>query len=160
MTPFLVPIALATLAIVGCSGASSTPMIDAGPSDQQMGPVGFANDVYPIVSASCALTGCHDMALNKNHWTDYTTAERTYVRWVNGPGFDFCTDHPPYVQRVIVVPGDPVASYLMLKIEPPTDAPCQDPTHHRRMPPDPGEALAAASIEMIRTWIAEGALQN
>jgi hypothetical protein len=157
---WLVPIALVALAIEGCSTAAGTGVIDAGQLDQQTGGVSFANDVYPIVSASCALTGCHDMGITTNHWTDYTTAEATYTRWVNGPGFDFCTDQPPYVQRVIVVPGDPDASYLMLKIAPPTDAPCQDPTHHRRMPPDPREPLTAASIETIRTWIAEGALQN
>jgi hypothetical protein len=169
-----VPIAFAALALVGCSGAggaSSMAAIDAGPSnldagsrDQQTGTVSFANDVYPIISPSCALTGCHDMAITTNHWSDYTTAEKTYMRWVNGPGFDFCTDEALttglYVPRVIVVPGDPDASYLMLKIAPPTDAPCQDPTHHRRMPPDPREPLTAASIETIRTWIAEGALQN
>ena len=163
MTPSLAPVVFAVLALVGCSGARSNPATDAGPSDQQTGTVSFVNDVYPTISATCALTGCHDMAITTNHWSDYTTAEKTYMRWVNGPGFDFCIDAPvtgQFAQRIIVVPGDPVASYLMLKIAPPTDAPCQDPTHHRRMPPDPREPLTTASIDAIRTWIAEGALQN
>ena len=103
------------------------------------------------------------MGSTTNHWTDYTTADKTYTRWVNGPGFDFCIDSTTvgiYAQRVIVVPGDPGASYLVTKIAPPTDAPCQDPTHHRRMPPDPREPLPQSAIDTIVRWISEGALQN
>jgi hypothetical protein len=119
------------------------------------------NDVYPIVAASCALVACHAMSSMTNHWTDYTTAEKTHMRWVNGPGFDFCTDGPdPFVQRVAVVPGEPDASYLVTKIAPPTDEPCQDPTHHRRMPPDPLAPLGAESIGKVVQWIREGALLN
>jgi hypothetical protein len=98
-----------------------------------------------------------------NHWSDYTTAETTHMRWVNGFGFDFCVDVPTnglFTQRTTVVPGDPDASYLVLKIAPPTDAPCQDPTHHRRMPPEPREALSPDSIATIVTWIREGARYN
>ena len=99
------------------------------------------------IAASCAVSGCHDMGITSNHWTDYTTADKTHTRWVNGPGFDFCIDGRRWAstrQRVIVVPGDPAGSYLVTKIAPPTDAPCQDPTHHRRMPPAPLEPLTPA----------------
>jgi hypothetical protein len=135
----------------------------ASPDQPVTGGVSFVNDVYPIIAASCSEASCHDMAITANHWTDYTTADKTYTRWVNGPGFDFCVDTPAdgiYTSRVIVVPGDPDGSYLITKIAPPTDAPCQDPTHHRRMPPDPRPALPQTSIDTIVQWIREGALNN
>ena len=153
----------------GCSAGGGSPLpvdggglaVDSGSPDQPQGTVSFVNDVYPTIVASCALTGCHDMGITMNHWTDYTTAEKTHMRWINGPGFDFCVDGPePMLTRVIVVPGDPDASYLVTKIAPPTEEPCQDPTHHRRMPPDPMPALSADAIAKIVLWIREGALLN
>ena len=136
---------------------------DVGAPDQPGGGVSFVNDVYPIVAASCALAGCHDMGITTNHWTDYTTPESTYQRWVNGPGFDFCSDLPSngaYEPRIIVIPGDPINSYLLLKIAPPTEEPCRDPTHHRRMPPAPMDPLPPAAIDTIISWVKQGALAN
>ena len=74
---------------LGCSGAGGHA---AMPDGGDAGGVSFVNDVYPIVAASCAVSGCHDMGSTTNHSTDYTTADKTYTRWVNGPGFDFCID--------------------------------------------------------------------
>ena len=156
-------------AAVGCSstgGPAAVPVDagDSGSSDQPGPGVSFANDVYPIVASWCAVSGCHDTGTTQNHLTNFSTPEGTHMRWVNGPGFDFCTDETLttglYVLRTVVVPGDPDASYLVWKITSTTDEPCQDPTHSRRMPPAPREPLAPASIETIVTWIREGALQN
>lgn len=136
----------------------------SGPSDGQTPGVSFANDVYPIVASSCALVGCHDTGTTRNHATGYSTADSTYMRWVNGPGFDFCAEETLttglYVQRTIVIPGNPDGSYLVWKIAPTTDEPCQDPTHSRRMPPAPAPPLAPAQIETIVAWIREGAPEN
>jgi hypothetical protein len=157
-------IGFAAVAAAGCSSGGGLPLAHDGGADgsfEQQTTVSFVNDVYPIVAASCALVGCHELGTVTNHMTDYTTAEKTHARWVNGPGFDFCTDGPDlFVQRVIVVPGDPDASYLVTKIAPSTDVPCQDPTHHRRMPPDPLAPLGAEAIAKIVQWIREGALLN
>jgi hypothetical protein len=160
-----VVILCAALVAAACSSGGAqradSGSVDVPPADGP-GTVSFVNDVYPIVAASCAVTGCHDMGITMNHWTDYTTAEKTYMRWVNGPGFDFCVDGPvgQFQMRTIVMPGDPDGSYLVTKIAPPTEEPCQDPTHHRRMPPDPREPLSAEAIATIVQWISEGALQN
>src|SRR5262245_20975780 len=160
-------IAVAVIAVSACSGGRSAVVSDAAveqaspdaPSDG----VSFATAVYPIIAASCIDANCHDGSRQMNHWSDFTTAASTYQRWVNGPGFDFCVDVPTngvYTSRVQVVPGDPDASYLVMKLAPPTTAPCQDPTHHRQMPAEPRPPLPAASIETIVTWIREGARQN
>lgn len=169
----LIAVAAGVVAAFGCSAGGSTgaisdaadagdPLADSGQWDQHGAGISFATDVYPIVASSCALSGCHDTSTNQNHWTDFSTPARTYMRWVNGLGFDFCTDDTtvPFVQRPIVAPGDPEASYVVMKIAPRTDEPCQDPTHSRRMPPSPRPPLAPAQIETIITWIGEGAAQN
>jgi hypothetical protein len=125
--------------------------------------VSFKDHVHPLIAASCTEANCHDMGRTMNHWSDFTTPASTHQRWVNNVGFDFCVDVPSngiYTQRVIVVPGDPDASYLMMKLRPPTTASCQDPTHHRQMPPEPRSPLPPQSIETIATWIREGARQN
>lgn len=165
-------IVFAAVVASGCSGTdggarpsdarSSDAAVDV-PTEGQPFTVSFGRDVYPVIAATCTESSCHDASRTTNHFSDFTTAARTYSRWVNGPGFDFCVDVPRdgiYTSRITVVPGDPEASYLVTKIAPPTDAPCQDPTHHRQMPPEPRPRLAAAVVDGIVTWIREGALQN
>jgi len=164
--------ALGALAAASCSSSGNQVLVgedaagvrfDVGARDRPDAGISFVNDVYPIVAASCALAGCHDMAITTNHWTDYTTAESTYTRWVNGPGFDFCSDQTSngaYEPRTIVIPGDPVDSYLVTKVAPPTEEPCRDPTHHLRMPPAPMDPLPPAAIDTIIAWIKDGALAN
>lgn len=98
--------AIGFAAPAGCSSGGGQPLPHDGGADgssDQLTTVSFVNDVHPIVAASCALVGCHDMS---------------------------------------------------------TDEPCQDPTHHRRMPPDPMAPLSAESIGKIVQWIREGALLN
>src|SRR5688500_16821778 len=100
--------------------------------------VQFDRDVYPIVSARCAIAGCHVTGTTTNHFTDFSTADSTYVRWVNAPGFDFCSepDGGIFVQRTIVVPGDPEQSYLVALITSTRVEPCPQ-LHNPRMPPPP-----------------------
>lgn len=150
-------IVLCVLGATSCSSSGgAAAILDAGA-------ISFVADVYPAIAANCLEAGCHDMSRTMNHFEDFSTAKSVYERWVNGPGFDFCVDVPAdgiLTMRTIVVPGDPDGSFLITKIAPPTDAPCQDPTHHRQMPPAPRPRLSGAAVERIATWIREGALQN
>ena len=120
----------------------------------------FANDIFPTVLSTCAVSGCHDMATQMNHSSNFSTASLTYARWVNGPGFDFCAvSSELYVLKMVVVPGRPEESFLLEKISSTREEPCRD-FHHPRMPPPPRPSLSAEQIELWTRWIAEGAVQN
>ena len=83
--------------------------------------------------------------------TGRTTRRRRRPRCAGstGPGSTSAsTDRGHYVQRVTVVPGirGELPGHEDRTI---TDEPCQDPTHHRRMPPDPLEPLSTDSIGKV-----------
>lgn len=139
-------------ATAGSSGAADATEATIGP---------FVGDVYPIVRARCALAGCHVSGTTTNHFTDFSTADSTYVRWVNAPGFDFCSepDGGIFVQRMIVVPFAPEQSYLVDKITSTRVEPCPQ-QHSPRMPPPPMSPLDAKQIEAIVSWIRDGALRD
>ena len=136
---------------------------NSGGTDAPDGPaVQFERDVYPIISARCAIAGCHVTGTTTNHFTDFSTADRTYVRWVNAPGFDFCSESPDggiFVQRTIVVPGAPEQSYLVALITSTREEPCPQ-LHNPRMPPPAMAPLAGEQIETIVSWIRAGALAD
>jgi hypothetical protein len=122
--------------------------------------VGFANDIFPTVLSTCAVSGCHDMATQMNHYSNFSTAPLTYARWVGGPGSDFCVSPSElYVEKMVVVPGRPEESFLIEKISSTREEPCND-LHHPRMPPPPRPSLSSGQIELWTRWIAEGAVQN
>lgn len=89
----------------------------------------FARDILPILSSSCAYSGCHDAAtasddvILDNFFNTVTTAD--------------------------VRPGDPEGSDLYEKI---TDGDPDD-----RMPPPPNNPLSNNDISLIRKWINQGA---
>ena len=160
----LLAVSFAAVAAAGCSSGGGLPLAHDGSADgssDQQTTVSFVNDVYPIVAASCALVECHAMSsrhepldrLHDGGEDPYALGQQSRVRLLHRRS-------GALVQRVTVVPGDPDASYLVTKIAPPTDEPCQDPTHHRRMPPDPLAPLSAESIGKVVQWIREGALLN
>lgn len=121
--------------------------------------VSFARDIFPTVQSTCAVAGCHELPTTTNHFTDFTTPESTYTRWVNGPAFDFCVDGGSFVTRTIVVPGKPEDSVLIERIASTRVEPC-NALHHPRMPPPPRPPLAPDQIASWTRWVAEGALQN
>lgn len=84
-----------------------------------------------VIAPNCATSSCHN--------------QRTATAGVVLDDADTAYAH--LIERQFVVPGDP-ASTLMLLLE---------GTERRRMPPD--APLPAADIDLIRTWIAEGAPQ-
>ena len=121
--------------------------------------VSFARDLYPTVRSTCAIGGCHELSTTTNHFTDYTTPESTYARWVNGPAFDFCIEGEGFATRTIVVPGHPGDSVLIERISSTRVEPCNS-MHHPRMPPPPRSPLSPEQIATWTRWVAEGALQN
>jgi hypothetical protein len=142
----------------GCASRSAAP--DAPKPEAGVPAVSFSADVVPLVQARCATVGCHDQAITKNHWTNFSTADTTYARWVNAPGFDFCIDTADaYLVKTIVVPGYPAESFLIDKLSSTRETPCKE-NHYPRMPPPPLPRLDPAQIDMIARWIREGAQDN
>lgn len=105
------------------------------------GTVSYATQVRPILqNAGCLSTGCHG-ALPSNGF-DLRTYESSFRQGIEARMFDICP----------LVPGDPDASYLVEKINP-------NPRFGNRMP-SIGEFLTQGQIDLIRTWVLEGARDN
>jgi len=108
--------------------------------DDTSATVSFTGDVLPIV-AGCA---CHTNG-NASSDLDFTPAA-AYAELVDVPS----VQHPSLDR---VEPGDPEASFLVLKVREATP-PAGDP-----MPPS-GAELSAAEVSQIEQWISEGAANN
>ena len=105
------------------------------------GGLGFAADVYPIISANCS---CHVMGTKAGlTMPDAATAYANLV--------DVASTQAPDVPRV--APGMPGGSYIINKVE---------GTHEgvggkgNQMPP--GGPLSGDNIMMFKDWIADGAM--
>jgi hypothetical protein len=163
--------------LVGCSNSSGSPppanncpvFQDPAGTDLTQPPTTLKNDVLPVFQASCSLsTACHGAP-------------------GGGPGHLFlgqegsAVDTAMLVQtllghtieepaQVYVKPGDPTGSYLMNKMDgdqclydpncsmdPTLGTNCQDAG--ATMPYTSGE-LPAATRDVVRKWIAQGAQNN
>lgn len=92
----------------------------------------FENDILPLLQSSCGMSGCHDPG----------TAQDDVI----------LTNYADIIATGDVEPGDPQDSDLYEVI---TE---DDPD--KRMPPPPQSPLTAAQIQMIYTWVQQGAQNN
>jgi hypothetical protein len=137
----------------GGGGGGGNP----GPQCQAPAPgtetVSFQNNIQPIFNRSCALAGCHTPPANQGSLN--LTAGKAYREIVN-------VQAAPPRKEMLVVPGDPDASYVVQKIE---EAPGITGTI---MPQgcDAGTGLngavclSADDMAAIRQWIVECAQRN
>jgi uncharacterized membrane protein len=90
----------------------------------------FVNEVLPIITSNCSMSGCHDAATRADgvQLTSYSTIIR-YVKAGNATGSEL------YKVIIDTDPGD-------------------------RMPPPPRSPLTAAQIAKIQKWINQGAKNN
>lgn len=107
--------------------------------------VSFANDVQPILTASCAGSMCHDADMPKEGLD--LSAGSAHAALTGGMSED-CTPG-----RALVVPGQPSESYLMSKLL------GTELCGGNRMPPNP-TGLAEDKIKTIADWICGGALND
>jgi mono/diheme cytochrome c family protein len=131
----MLPAGLLLLGGAGCSDLGTEP--ESPPS--AAAPVSFAADLQPVFAARCVV--CHGVGGNAG--LDLNAA----VAWDNLVGV-VATNYGP---RERVVAGNPDQSVLFLKVS-------GDVTVGDRMPL--GGTLDTETIEKIRVWIAQGALQN
>jgi hypothetical protein len=98
----------------------------------------LSDEIQPIFTTSCAIANCHigDGAAQLN-----LEAGRAFAELVGVPSTE--------VDSLLVVPGDPDASYLFEKIT------VEEPRQGDRMPI--GNALDPLDVEAVRQWIEGGA---
>ncbi len=124
------------LALCGCAVGDSDTEVELEPT--------FTNVHSTVLQPSCAFSSCHGSA-DAGDLT-LTDAAASYTALVDAP-----SSADP--ERILVVPGDPDASYLLQKLEAAADL-VGEP-----MPP-PAGGLDAAKVALVRDWIAAGALND
>lgn len=102
----------------------------------------FGADIQPIFNASCTPRICHGGAVTAGLDLRAGASYNDLVNVVT-------TNYAPNLR---IVPGSPDQSVLYHKV-------MGDMIFGGRMPPS-GTALSAQQVELIRAWIAEGALNN
>lgn len=138
----LLALGTAGLLTVACAGDGTGLEVGNGG-----GAVTLSGDVQPIFTANCARSGCH-AAPSPQEGQDLTDGQ-AYASIVNVASHEL-----PTMDRV--TPGDPDDSYLVHKIQ---------GTHvavggsGARMPFG-GTRLPQNQINLIRSWIQQGALNN
>lgn len=130
------------LLLISATGCGLFPPVDSGPK----GTVSLANDIQPIFTSRCS--GCHrDGSSTSNGGIAIRLVEgRSRATLVNqASALD-----PLWIQ---VIPGDATNSLLIQKLTSDT------PPVGQRMPRN-SSPLEQAQIDLIATWINEGALDN
>jgi hypothetical protein len=140
--------------------ACPVPLRDSGP------PLGFDQDIFPLLHASCGRFACHNAAYrNRGLFLGESEDEGTPSTESRAEAYASLlalSETAPALRRV--EPGDPARSFLMLKLDgchgaldldcPTSSAerPCGD-----RMPPAT-EPWPAERRDVVRAWIAQGAV--
>jgi hypothetical protein len=105
-------------------------------------PVSFASEIQPIFTTNCAVGGCHDgSAYDPN-----LSAGVAYVNTVNVPA-------PSYAPYFLIRPSKADSSVIYHKM-------LNDDagTYGGKMPP--AGTLPATQLDLLKTWINQGALNN
>ena len=137
--------ALLALCLAGCATSLEPVQTDDDDDDTEEPELVGWEGVFALISFRC---GCHDAEQREGGMWDLTDEESAWDALVGTPSNDV-----PGVLRVD--PGDPDASYMFLKV---TDRQFEVGGAGDRMPPT-GFALPEDDVELIREWIAEGALE-
>ncbi|MDB4935028.1 MAG: hypothetical protein JWP87_2000 [Labilithrix sp.] len=139
-----------------CAETDVAPAASTASSRQ----VSFSSDVLPIFATSCSFGSCHGATRGDNNGVFLgTKAGNTSASAIR----DALVGHPskqspstPYV-----TPADPSRSYLIRKLEGTMCglADCSAGNCGQTMPRG-GDKLDDASLDLVRTWIMQGATDN
>jgi hypothetical protein len=117
----------------------------------------LAEDVAPLLTASCAFSSCHG-GTTPPGFVRLGPAPRVSPSEVRANLVDQPAHAHPDLR--LVVPGDPDASFLMRKLEGRfEDLPCAPEDCGERMP-QRNTPLRDWQIQTLRNWIARGAKDN
>jgi hypothetical protein len=139
-------VVVAVLESVGCA-ADSGIVPDGGAVgvdavvavDGFVAPIHLSDIEQQVFAVSCVFSVCHGLVSPQR---GLSLVAPTFDTIVGKPS----TEVP---DKMRVAPGHPDRSYLLEKLERET------PTDGKKMPPD--QHLDAATIQMVRTWIEQGA---
>lgn len=126
----------------GCETSTTAP-----PPEPPKPTVSFASQIQPIFDTHCIR--CHVTG-------GFANNSGIPLRLIGSVSYNLLVSRSS-VQRtdlMLVSPGNPDASLLYLKIS------SSNPPVGRQMPWDRGTTLTAEEIELVRTWISEGAANN
>ncbi len=124
--------------LAGCSDSGEPPTGSGGDGDIE--PVSFSADVQPILTQSCATSGCH-LAPNPSAGLDLSAGE------AHGDLVGVTAAGNPSLMRVAAGSAEDSLLYLKLLGQGTSIMP-------------PGGSLPEEQIETIRTWIEEGAAET
>ena len=149
------PLMALAFAALACSESTTPkPPVDCSSvaDTTQPATVSYANQIVPLFlpdKYNCLEAGCHGGGLASSNYSLASYAE------VLKAG-----DEAKQLGMCAVRPGDPDASYLLWKVE------GRPGILMQRMPlgcvssPDPNDCVSAADVDLVRTWILEGARNN
>ena len=138
--------ALAGLACAGDGSQLADPGDDNNNGGGGGGGTGFAGAVQPILTANCALSGCHSGASPAQGMN--LSSGQAYANIVSVPSIES--------SLMRVKPSEPDSSYLVHKIQ---GTQGSVGGSGGRMPLG-RTALTQTQIDVIRQWIADGAQNN
>ena len=127
---------------LACSGDGTSPGNGNGGGEPTL-----SGDVQPILSAGCAVSGCHAGASPAQGMN--LSGGQTHSNTVN-----VASNQLPGMDRI--EPGQPDQSYLVHKIQGTQGSVGGTGS---RMPPG-GTPLTQAQIDVIRAWVTAGAQDN
>ena len=142
------------LAAFACSESTPPKPVDCSSvaDTTQPATVSYANDIVALFlpdKYNCLEAGCHGGGLASSHYS-LASYEEVLQAGDEAKQLDMCA----------VKPGDPDASYLLWKVE------GRPGILMQRMPlgcvssPDPNDCVSASDVNLVRTWILEGARNN
>lgn len=149
MNSWLVRSVVVTAAVVGLACAGDGSVTDPGDDNNNGGGgggTGFAAAVQPILTASCAVSGCHAGASPAQGMN--LSSGQAYANIVNVPSIES--------SLMRVKPCEPDSSYLVHKIQ---GTQGTVGGSGGQMPLGRA-ALSQAQIDVIRQWITDGAPNN
>lgn len=135
-------LALFLILVIGFYFCGSDAPTETEPPEQAISDPSFSQDIQPIFTASCALSGCHNSTAQAGL---NLSQGQAYANLVN-------VDSSQDPSKKRVNPGDVANSYLVIKIE-------GNQSVGTRMP-QTGGVLSSIKIQNIKNWIDKGAKNN
>lgn len=126
---------IASIGLVGCSSSENSSESAALPFEPKLSVIEDR-----VFNKSCTFSSCHGSSTPK---AGLSLVGPTFQALVNQPSSEL-------PQRLRVVPGDPESSFLIDKLE------HDQPSFGVRMPYQ-SPPLSASAVEVIRSWIEQGA---